>query len=144
VRYWDTSALVPALIEGPGSDLVDEWLGSDDTVCTWGLTRVELASAIERRAREGSITSAQRRAALKLAQDLAAAATEVLDVEAVRVRAVMILARHSLRAADALQLAAALMVAEGGFAGLPFVCLDRRLADTAAREGFDVLTWKEA
>jgi predicted nucleic acid-binding protein len=143
LRYWDASALVPALLEEPGSDLVTEWLASDDAVCTWALTRVELASAIEHRSRAGTLTSAQRRSAHKLAQDLASAATEVLDIEAVRVRAVMILARHTLRAADALQLAAALIVAEGGFAGLPFVCLDRRLADAAGREGLDVLTWKE-
>lgn len=143
MRYWDASALVPALFEEPGSDLVSAWLAADESVCTWALTGVELASAIERRARAGVLTSGQRRAAHALAQDLASAATEVLDVEAVRVRAVRLLARHSLRAADAMQLAAALIVADGGFAGLPFVCLDRRLADAASREGLDVLTWKE-
>jgi predicted nucleic acid-binding protein len=143
LRYWDASALVAVMLEEPGTDLAGEWLASDDAVCTWALTWVELVSAIERRARAGAFTTAARRTLLTLAHELASASTEVLDVEAVRVRAVMILARHSLRAADALQLAAALIVAEGGFAGLPFVCLDRRLADAAAREGLDVLTWKE-
>jgi predicted nucleic acid-binding protein len=143
VRYWDASALVPVVVKENGSELVDAWLRTDDGVCTWGLTRVELASAIERRAREGALSSGQRREALKLVSAISAAATEVLDLEAVRVRATAILARHALRAADAAQLGAAMLVAEGGLRGLPFVCLDRRLADAASREGFDVLTWAE-
>lgn len=143
MRYWDASALVPAIVTEDGSELVDEWLRSDDSVCTWGLTRIELVSAIERRAREGILTGPARRAALKLVLDVCAAATEVLDLEAVRVRAASVLARHALRAADAAQLGAALVVVEGGLRALPFVCLDRRLADAAAREGFDVLTWAE-
>ncbi len=68
-------------------------------------------------------------------------ATEVIDLEAVRVRAAAILARHALRPADAAQLGAALLVAEGGLRHIPFVSLDRRLADAASREGFEVLTW---
>jgi hypothetical protein len=48
-----------------------------------------------------------------------------------------------LRTADAAQLGAALVVAEEDPRILPFACLDRRLADAAAREGFDVLTWPE-
>ena len=143
MRYWDTSALVPMVVTEAGSELVDDWLRSDDGVCTWGLTRLELSSAIERRAREGLLTAAGRRDALKLVNDIATAATEVLDLEAVRIRAASVLARHALRAADAAQLGAALVVSNAGLPGLPFVCLDRRLADAASREGFDVLTWPD-
>ena len=142
MRYWDASALVPAIVTEAGSDLVDAWLREDEAVCTWGLTRVELASAVERRAREGILTPGERRDALRLVTGMAEAATEVVDLEAVRARAGPLLARHPLRAADAAQLAAALIVIEGGFRGLPFVCLDRRLADAASREGLDVLTWE--
>lgn len=143
MRYWDTSALVPVIVAEKGSELVDAWLRSDDVICTWGFTRVELASSVERRAREGALSAAQRREALALVRDLANAATEVMDFEAVRNRAAAILARHALRAADAAQLGAALVVSEGGLSGIQFVCLDRRLADAASREGFDVLTWNE-
>ena len=143
MRYWDASALVPAVLTEPGTDLVHRWLQSGDEICTWGLTRVELASAIERRSREGLLTAAERRAALKIVTDLCNAATEVVDLQAVRVRASALLGRHSLRAADALQLGAALVVSEGGFRELTFVCLDRRLTDSASREGLDVLTWPE-
>ena len=143
MRYWDTSALVPAIMAEAGTELVDDWLRSDEGICTWGMTRVELSSAIERRAREGVLSSVQRREALRLVAALISTANEVVDLEAVRVRAVAVLARHSLRAADAAQLGAALLVSEGGLRNLPFVCLDRRLAEAANREGLDVLSWKD-
>ena len=42
--------------------------------------------------------------------------------------------------ADALQLGAAIVAAEGEPASLEFATLDRRLADAAAREGFQILS----
>jgi len=49
------------------------------------------------------------------------------------------LAAHPLRAADALQLAAALTWSAEQPGGEGFVCLDDRLRDAAQREGFAVL-----
>jgi predicted nucleic acid-binding protein len=46
---------------------------------------------------------------------------------------------YPLRAADALQLGAAVVAAEGDPATLDFVTLDRRLANAAEREGFAIL-----
>ncbi|MFZ1888102.1 MAG: hypothetical protein WAU33_08715 [Candidatus Binataceae bacterium] len=46
---------------------------------------------------------------------------------------------HPLRAADALQLGAAIVAAEEEPMSLEFVTLDRKLADAAAKEGFRVL-----
>jgi hypothetical protein len=46
---------------------------------------------------------------------------------------------HPLRAADAFQLAAALVAAEPDPSGVEFVCLDPRLANAASREGFRVV-----
>jgi hypothetical protein len=46
---------------------------------------------------------------------------------------------HPLRAADALQLAAALMWCDEAPTGETLVCLDDRLRDAARREGFAIL-----
>ena len=46
---------------------------------------------------------------------------------------------HPLRAADSLQLAAALASAEEDPSGVGFVCFDIRLNEAASREGFTVL-----
>jgi hypothetical protein len=46
---------------------------------------------------------------------------------------------HALRAADALQLAAAITAADDDPRALPFVTLDERIARAAEREGFPVI-----
>lgn len=141
MRYWDASAVVPLIADEPGSDLVRAWAREDPDVVTWGLTRVEVASAIERLAREGGLNPSTRREALTELDRLAAAWHEVTDLLAVRARALPILARHALRAADAAQLGAALTVADPDPASLIVVCLDRRLAEAAEREGFSLRSW---
>jgi predicted nucleic acid-binding protein len=65
---------------------------------------------------------------------------EVVQYDAVRARARRLLESHSLRAADALHLAAALVVFEERPAGIEFVTFDNRLAEAADKEGFTVLS----
>jgi hypothetical protein len=66
-----------------------------------------------------------------------------VDLAAVRSRASAVLARHALRATDAAQLGAALLVADPEPSSLCMVVLDRRLAMAAEREGLGVLTWPD-
>lgn len=143
MRYWDASAIVPLVIAERETKLVRAWADEDSEIVTWAWTRVELASAVERRAREGTITPAQRREALKRFAEIADAWDEVTDLLPVRQRAIQLLARHNLRAADSAQLAAAHLAAESDPASMTFVCLDERLADAAEREGFEVLRRSE-
>ena len=140
MKFWDASALVPLIVEEKTSSLVRRWLREDPIIVVWALTRLELASAIERRAREGMLSSATRQEALDRVARLTGDAHEVSDMTAVRTGGISLLARHPLRAADAAQLSAALLVAEMDPASLTMVVLDQRLADAAAREGLRVLT----
>lgn len=144
MRYWDSSAIVALLEEEAATELVVSWLREDPEIATWALTAVEVVAAIERRAREGLLTPKDRRRALGLVERLSGSWDEVTDVLGVRRQAVVLLARHALRAADACQLGAAWLAAEGRPESLPFVTLNRRLADAAEREGFTVLTWPES
>lgn len=64
MRYWDASALVPLVVAEPDSDRVRSWLSDDDGIVTWAWTSTEIVSAVERRAREGSLSLQQRREAL--------------------------------------------------------------------------------
>jgi len=68
----------------------------------------------------------------RVAEDGALVAREV------RESAGRVLLLHPLRAADSLQLAAALLWARSRPAGHDFVCLDERLREAASREGFVV------
>ncbi|MGI8778208.1 MAG: hypothetical protein ACR2LJ_12700 [Acidimicrobiales bacterium] len=71
-------------------------------------------------------------------EQLAGAWHEVQPVESVRRVAHRLLRTHSLRAADSLQLAAAVVASEGVPRSMEFVCLDRRLVGAARREGLAV------
>lgn len=104
----------------------------------WG-TRIELCSAIARRQRAGELRAEESAQALAQAHALAAAWNEVLPSEPLRQAAERALRIHPLSAADSLQLAAALRLAEGHPGSIEFVCLDDRLADAAAREGFRIV-----
>ena len=114
-------------------------LDEDPVVITWAWTRVELAGAVERVTREGKLSWNQRRASIDRLTELATHWDEVVDLAAVRTRAIALLSRHALRAGDAGQLGAALWAAGEDPSLLEFVCLDRRLADAAEREGLRVL-----
>jgi len=116
-----------------------ELLSEDAVVATWGLSRVEVVSAVERANRAGRVDAKTRRALLDRFGRLGENWHEVTDLLAVRKRAMSLLARYPLRTGDAAQLAAALLLAEDDPATIAFVCLDRRLADAATREGFRVL-----
>lgn len=63
---------------------------------------------------------------------------EILPSDAVRGTAERLLRAHPLRAADSLQLAAALIAADHDPTTLELVCLDTRLTVAARREGFKV------
>ncbi len=65
--------------------------------------------------------------------------SEIQPGDLVRQRAERLLMVHSLRAADALQLAAALIWSQEAPVGLNIVCLDLNLREAAQKEGFTVL-----
>ena len=138
MRYWDASALVPLLVAEPDSELVREWLCEDDRIVTWVWTLTEIVGAIERRTHEGSLSRRERREVLGRLIAFARSWDEVTEVLAVRSRAHALLARHRLQAADAGQLAAAVLVQEQIAGDLDFVCLDHRLCAAAEMESLRV------
>ena len=112
---------------------------SDAFVLAWWGARVECESAIARLEREGRLRKPSARAARGRLDRFAATWQEAQPAELLRETAVRLLRVHDLRAADALQLAAALAVSEGRPMSLALVCLDQRLAAAAEREGFRVV-----
>ena len=127
------------IVAEPDSESVRTWLFEDDHIVTWVWTRTEIIGAIERRAREGSLSRLQRRDVLERFNAFADSWDEVTAVLAVRSRANALLARHPLRAADAGQPGAALLVQEQLASLLTFVCLDQRLSSAAELEGLRVI-----
>lgn len=135
MRYWDSSALVPLVIDESSSALTRRWLNEDKDVVTWIWTRTEIISAIERRVRQGLLSHAQRRIAVDSLDAFASEWNEVNEVLAVRSRANALLGRHPLRAAGAGQLAAAVLTRSQLASELEFASLDEKLSMAAEREG---------
>jgi len=135
--YWDASALVSLCVEEENTARLRRLV--EGGIVTWAVSRVEIASAVERRSREGRLGPEDRRRAMTALGELADAWTEIHSVASVCERAMRLLAIHPLRAADAMQLAAALVAVSDRPRGHDFVCTDRRLVDAASREGFRLL-----
>lgn len=139
MRFWDASALVPLLLAEPTSTAARHGLARDPGVIVWWGTRVECSAALARSERDARIAPDDARRAVIDLERLHHDWTEIDPTDGLRQVAERLLRTHPLRSADALQLAAAIVAAEGSPARLPFVTLDERLATAAGQEGFVVL-----
>ncbi|HEV8614897.1 MAG TPA: type II toxin-antitoxin system VapC family toxin [Methylomirabilota bacterium] len=139
MRFWDTSALVPLVVRERESARAARWLREDPQVVVWTLTRVELLSALARRRRLEPRDARTLRLARRDLIDAWTGWSEVTAVEVVRRHAERLVESHPVRAADALQIAAALVVAGDSPADLEFVTFDASQAAAAEREGLRVL-----
>ncbi len=136
MKFWDSSAIVPLLVSEATTETMQAVAADDPSMLVWWATPVECVSAISRLERDGSLTTDGTGVALQRLDALAEAWNEIQPVEAARIAARRVLRVHALRAADALQLAAALIAAERNPGSLELVTLDDRLLDAARREGF--------
>lgn len=139
MTFWDTSALVPLVIDEPGSTYVRRLLADDPEITVWWATTVEFCAAVARGERLDRLDAATARDAYDGLDSLAIAWREIAPSDALRDDARRIVRVHDLRAADAFQLAAARVAADDHAGSLPFVTLDERLALAASREGFPVV-----
>ena len=143
MRFWDSSGLVPLVVEQRSSVACRHLRRIDPEIAVWALTRIELTSAVQRLSREGQLTAVGVASARRRIELLAARWSEIDGLVPVRDRAERLLAVHPLTAADALQLAAALLLADERPSRRQFVCADLRLAAAASAEGFEVVIPRE-
>lgn len=140
MKFWDSSAIVPLLLAEAATATVQAIAAKDRGMLVWWATPVECASALARLEREGSINPTGAAHAFERMAQLAGGWYEVDPNDSVREAAVRFLRVHHLRAADALQLAAAFVTSGRRPATLELVTLDERLAAAARKEGFVVIT----
>ncbi len=138
MKFWDTSAVVPLCIQEAGTETVRNILDEDPSLVLWWGTRTECSSAFMRRVREGQLTPNDVRVARRALDAVTQAGIEIQPSEAVRGTAERLLGVHPLRAADALQLAAAIQWCQGLTAGNGLVAFDGRLREAGYAEGFAV------
>jgi len=139
MKFWDSSAIVPLLLAEAATPLVQAVAEQDPGMLVWWATEVECASALARLEREGGIYVTVAADAFERMTQLAGGWYEVEPGDGVREAAVRLLRVHQLRAADALQLAAAVVASEHRPSTLELVTLDEHLAAAARKEGFVVV-----
>lgn len=108
------------------------------SVTVWWGTPVEMRSAFERLLRLGDLPAANYAAAGGRLEQLRRSWREMYPSDEMRAEAERLLSTYPLKAADALQLAAASIWAGGSPASRVFVSGDGQLLEAARQAGFQV------
>jgi predicted nucleic acid-binding protein len=135
--FWDTSALVPLCVRQVITPRAIALYKSHGVVVWWS-TPVEIASALARLVRMKQLDSGDWMTARKLAKNLADSWSVVQPSDSLCTHAAHLVERYGLRAADSLQLAAALEWCEDAPHGHVFLTADQKLREAALLTGFDV------
>ena len=136
LAFWDASALVPLCVRQNFTPQTVLLYKKYDAVVWWA-TPVEIASAMARLVRMRQLDPRDWAAARRVAADLAIEWSMIQPSDALRARASQLVDSHHLRAADALQLAAALRWCEDVPQGEVFLTADERLRAAAVLSGFN-------
>ena len=137
--FWDTSAIVPLCYHQDASQEMRRIARRIKRVAAWWGTTVEARSAFSRLVREGKMTARGLKQAVARLEVQHSSWIEVLPSERVREIAGTLPEQYGLRALDSFQLAAALVWCREQPRERWFVCADIRLAEVAAKIGFNVL-----
>ena len=134
--FWDASALVPLCVQQSNTTQAMS-LYKVYAAVVWWATPIEIASALARLVRLNHLLPTDWVKARGLSSRLASSWSVIQPAEAVRASALQIIEHYDLRAADALQLAAALTWCKDMPQGRVFLTADHRLLNAAMLRGFD-------
>jgi len=137
--FWDTSAIVPLCCFQPQTARATRTARIYSRQVTWWATAVEAVSSIHRLYREEVLAAEGRKQALTRLGYLRRRWSEIQPSDEVRETAERLLAVHKVRAADALQLSAALLWCSRRTRNRHFIGGDGELARAAEAEGFTVI-----
>lgn len=142
MKFWDASAIIPLCVDEEQTHIVRDIAKKDGALVVWWGSIVESYSAFARLRRDSSLSPDDEAEGLTVLSELADTWTEIEPSDDIREITRRLLQNYPLRAADSLQLAAALVWCDKTPKGHHFVCLDIKLREAAAREGFTVLPSK--
>ena len=137
--FWDASAIAPLCCLQPQTQAARQARRLFPQLVTWWATSVECNSALRRLERAQELTARETQQAFQELDRIRLRWTEVAPLEEVRSLAERLLGSHPLRAADSLQLAAALIWCNRHPRGKTFVSSDEKLLEAAEKEGFNII-----
>jgi len=133
--FWDASALVPLCVMQRTTHAAQA-LSEQYRMVVWWSTPIEVRGAFARLVRMGQLISNGQVQAQVTLEKLRSIWREVDPSENLREQAERLVDRFPLKAADALQLAAALAWCGGRTKGQVFISGDTQLLDAARQLGF--------
>lgn len=136
--FWDTSALVPLCVHQQPTPFLQQLI-REYSLVVWWATSVEAQSAFARDLRAGILTASEHGQAQQRLERLRRKWREVQPGESLRRLAEELLQRYPLRAADALQLAAAYTWSSSRPFNRRLISGDRRLLAAAQAVGFRIV-----
>jgi predicted nucleic acid-binding protein len=134
--FFDTSAMVPLCVAQPSSQKARQAYRRFTRQLVAWTASIEAAGAIYRAVRLGALSESNAKRALSRLAQLEKRWIEMVPSDQVRHSATSLLGTHDLRAADAIQLASALVWCKDKPRTRTFVCFDLRLAQAARAVGF--------
>jgi predicted nucleic acid-binding protein len=137
--FWDSSALVPICVKQQAS-VSALALSAKYGMAVWWAAPVEMRSAFARLVRIGQLAANERVQAQITLEGLRATWWEVEPDEPLRKQAEGLVDRFPLKAADSLQLAAALAWCLGRPVGQAFISGDAQLIYAAGQLGFQTIS----
>ncbi len=137
--FWDTSAIVPLCCFQPQTRKARQAYRFFPRMIVWWATGVECSSALFRLEREQELSAQDTQQALQALQKHRQHWAEITPTDGIRSLAERLLRAQPLRAADALQLSAALVWCASNPRDRTFVCGDGRLLEAAEKVGFNVI-----
>jgi predicted nucleic acid-binding protein len=133
--FWDSSALIPLCTQQTQTKRATALFDSHGVVVWWS-THVEVISGLTRLLRMGEIDADEFRAGKQQAFTIATNWILIAPTAKIEAQACSLLELFPLRAAGALQLAAALAWCEDKPKGKVFLSFDQRLREAAGLQGF--------
>ena len=136
--FWDASAIVPLCVRQDATQ-TSQLLSRRYEFVVWWVAPVEICGAFSRLVRMGQLTSNGQVQAQVVLAELRSKWREVLPDPSLRDRAERLVDRFPLKAADALQLAAAVAWCSGHPRARTFVSGDTQLLEAASELGFQAV-----
>jgi predicted nucleic acid-binding protein len=138
--FWDTSAIVPLCCYQTSSSKARQIARTYGRQIVWWATPVEAISALQRLVREKHITQQESAQSYARLVYLRNRWNEIQPTDQLRAKAEQLLRMHKLRAADSLQLSAALLWCNNHPREHVFIAGDEALSNAAQIEGFTILS----
>ncbi len=133
--FWDSSALVPLCVLQPSTKAAES-LSRQYEIAVWWATPVEVCSAFTRLVRMAQLSGSGHVEARVVLAELRSAWREIAPSQPLRAHAERLLDRFPLKAADSLQLAAAMAWSSGRPRARAFVAGGAQLLEAATELGF--------